>query len=1222
MAPPSYLKPERLDLQPTDEDASKKFSHWLQTLNNFLELLDGTPNKLHILHNFVGHHAYTLIEEETTFDNAVKVLKSQYQKPVNEIYARHVLSTRRQLPDESIDDYVQNLRVLARKCNFQDVTAAVYQEESIRNSFIAGLRSNYIRQRLLENQQLDLKTAIASARALDVSVVNSESYVSNPQCASAHANREKSPNKESENESFFAAVRSKKRFDQKETNSYDKCEFCGQSPNHPRFKCPAREAECFRCHRRGHFGYVCRTKPARRPHKFSAAATNSHQNPESDDDQFGGNSSWPPFLCSVPGKSVPESLSKSTIHLEINNKSVCGVADSASCYSFIHPSFAKSLNLHISPANEKISMASKSLMTEVSGYSKANIKVSGTIYDDFKLYVLPNLCADMILGLDFLALHQSVTLKYGGSQPPLTICGLTSLKVDPPDLFENLTPNVKPIADKRRYYSLEDREFIKSEVARLLKEDIIEESKSPWRAQIVIVKKGEKKRMALDYSQTINLFTRLDAFPLPLIKDIVNQIAQYAVYSTIDLRAAYHQIKIKPKDRAYTAFEANGRLYQFTRVPFGVTNGVSAFQREMTKMVDKYSLKGVFPYLDNVTICGKDQLDHDMNLEKFKNAASDMNLTYNPEKCVFSTTKLSILGCVVEKGKIRPDPERMRPLMELPFPKDTKSLKRLMGFFSYYSCWIPKFSDKIRPVSQTTSFPISKEAEEAINLMKKDIENSMVGCIDETIPFTVECDASDVALAATLNQNGRPVSFFARSLQNHELRYPSVEKEAMSIIEAVRHWRQFLSSKRFNLITDQRSVAFMFDSHRNKSKIKNEKFIRWRLELSTYNYDITYRPGRLNEPADALSRVCALTSTRDLKSLHTELCHPGVTRLYHFIKSKNLPYSIEEVRAVTRSCSICAQCKPQFYKNSVQNHLIKSTRPFERLNVDFKGPLDSTNKNKYFLHIIDEWSRFPFVFPCPDVSAKSVIQALVSLFSVFGLPGYIHSDRGSGFMSKELRTFLSSRGIASSNTTSYNPAGNGQIEKENSTVWKAVTLTLKSRNLPLSHWQEVLPEVLHSVRSLLCTATNETPHDRLFTHPRRAATGATLPNWLCQPGPVLLRKHVRNQKSDPLVEPVELLHANPTYAHVKFADGREDSVSLKDLAPAGNPDSNPSNPPVIPDDCPPAPSWNTSVDKLDSTPIQQEPTTQSTNSLPMKDTPESNLRRSSRTVKPIDRLGI
>ena len=979
--PPSYLKPERFELLPTDEDASKRFSHWLKTLNNFLAQLEGNPDKLPILHNFVGHHPFTLIEDETTFDGAIGILKAQYQRPVNEIYARHVLYSRKQLPNESIDDYVQNLRELARKCNFQPVTAAVYQEESIRNSFIAGLRSNYIRQRLLEKETLDLKTAIENARALDVALVNSENYLSNSSsCASTYAEASKQSDKprvqnSESSENIAAAVRPKERFSQKEPQNSDKCGYCGLSPSHPRFKCPASDVECHKCGRRGHFSKVCLSKSGRRYKKFSAATTDfSHE--DSDREQStNSQSSWPPFLCSVPNKSVPYSLSKSSITTEINNKQVSAVADSASCYSFVHPEFAKSSNLTIYSSNEKIYMASKSLTTEVSGYVKVKIKVGENVYNDFKVLVMPNLCADLILGLDFLSLHQSVTLKYGGNQPPLTICGLTTLKVDYPALFENLTPNCKPIADKRRYYSLEDREFIKTEVNRLLQEGIIEESKSPWRAQIVIVRKGEKKRMALDYSQTINLYTRLDAFPLPLIKDIVNQIAQYAVYSTIDLRSAYHQIKIKPQDKPYTAFEANGRLYHFNRVPFGVTNGVSAFQREMTKMVDKYSLQGTFPYLDNVTICGKDQLEHDRNLLKFQEAARDLNLTYNEDKCVFNTTKLSILGCVVEKGTIRPDPERMRPLMELPLPKDSKALKRLLGFFSYYSCWIPKFSDKIRPVSQTTSFPISKEAEDAINLMKTDIQNSVVGFIDETIPFTVECDASDVAIAATLNQKGRPVAFFARTLQNHELRFPSIEKEAMSIIEAVRFWRQFLSTRKFTLVTDQRSVAFMFDSHQNKSKIKTDKFIRWRLELSTYNYDITYRPGRLNEPADALSRVCALATNQNLKTLHHDLCHPGVTRLYHFVKSKNLPFSVEEVRAVTRSCSICAQCKPQFYKNSQQNHLIKSTRPYERLNVDFKGPLETTNKNKYFLHIIDEWSRFPFVFPCPDVSTKSVIQA-------------------------------------------------------------------------------------------------------------------------------------------------------------------------------------------------------------------------------------------------------
>ena len=126
----------------------------------------------------------------------------------------------------------------------------------------------------------------------------------------------------------------------------------------------------------------------------------------------------------------------------------------------------------------------------------------------------------------------------------------------------------------------------------------------------VVVTKDEnhKQRLAIDYSQTFNRFTQLDAFPLPRINDTVNEIAQYRVFSTIDLQSAYHQIPLKNEDKPYTAFEAKGRLYQFTRLPFGVTNGVACFQREMIKFVQINNLKAVFPYLDNITICGKIKL--------------------------------------------------------------------------------------------------------------------------------------------------------------------------------------------------------------------------------------------------------------------------------------------------------------------------------------------------------------------------------------------------------------------------------------------------------------------------------------------------------------------------------------------------------------------------------------------------------------------------------------
>ena len=166
-----------------------------------------------------------------------------------------------------------------------------------------------------------------------------------------------------------------------------------------------------------------------------------------------------------------------------------------------------------------------------------------------------------------------------------------------------------------------------------------------------------------------------------------------------------------------------------------------------------------------------------------------------------------------------------------------------------------------------------------------------------------------------------------------------------------------------------------------------------------------------------------------------------------------------------------------------------------------------------------------------------------------GMPSYIHSDRGASFLSQELKEYLSRRWIATSKTTPYLPIGNGQVERYNGIIWKAVRLSLKSANLPDSKWELVLPDVLHSIRSLLSTSTNTTPHERFFNFQRRSSLGTSLPSWLQNPGPVLLRRFVRTSKNDPFVDQVEITDANPTYAHVKYPDGRESSVSLRDLAP-------------------------------------------------------------------------
>jgi len=342
-------------------------------------------------------------------------------------------------------------------------------------------------------------------------------------------------------------------------------------------------------------------------------------------------------------------------------------------------------------------------------------------------------------------------------------------------LLDNLLPECKPNAVKTRRFNAEDKEFIRCEIARLSKEGIIQPRVSPSRAQVVIVKDDEnkKKRMCVDYSQTINLYTELDAYPLPRIDDLVNTLASYNVFSTFDLRSAYHQISIADLDRRFTAFEADGKLWEFTRIPFGVTNDVPAFQREMDKMVADEVLSGTFPYLDNITVAGRTQEEHDRNVKSFLGAINRRNMTLNERKTVSSVTPINILGYCVGRGVIKPDCDRLRPLQELPPPGNVRALKRVLGLFAYYAKWVPGFSDKIQHFKRTTSFPLDELALSDFNTLKGEIEKAALHSIDENVPFVVECDASDVAIFATLNQPGRPVAFMSRSLHGSELHYPT-----------------------------------------------------------------------------------------------------------------------------------------------------------------------------------------------------------------------------------------------------------------------------------------------------------------------------------------------------------------------------------------------------------------------------------------------------------------
>ena len=159
----------------------------------------------------------------------------------------------------------------------------------------------------------------------------------------------------------------------------------------------------------------------------------------------------------------------------------------------------------------------------------------------------------------------------------------------------------------------------------------------------------------------------------------------------MDLKSAYYQLPLCPEDRSYTAFEACAKLYQYTRLPFGVTNGVSYFQRVIGQLIDKYRLKEVYAYVDNITVSGYDKADHDLKLKALLAASEAENLTFNTDKCVFEKNQIDLLEYRVSHLKIRPDPERLRPLRELSLPKTKMELQRAIGMFSYYAKWLCDF---------------------------------------------------------------------------------------------------------------------------------------------------------------------------------------------------------------------------------------------------------------------------------------------------------------------------------------------------------------------------------------------------------------------------------------------------------------------------------------------------------------------------------------------------
>ena len=389
-------------------------------------------------------------------------------KPINEIYARYKLSTCKQTDGESIDTYIQDLHRLRKYCNFQAVTAEQHRQGYVCDDFISGIQSKDIRQKLLENVSLTMEQIFDQARTLQMAHKNAESYSTNSfslcatNCQHSIISEESNANQDSHNPTAAAMY----------SHPDQSCFFCGH-PWHPRNLCPAKNSKCKLCGRTGHWERACKSS-----NKTSNSSNNQYrqQNPQQQRYQHGTSAAIWPSLAAIPqggGETTAYckiKIKKSKINALINT-------GSTSC-SFIHKHLVTRLKLPIIPAVGEVSMANVSFTTKVEGECIVDIQLRKRKYKKVKLYILDNLCAEVILGRDFMEQHKNIVFNFGGSKPSLIVSALTAMNVTPPRLFEHLTDDCRPVALRSRKQTPSNAKFIREEVKRLLNDGIIKPSTS------------------------------------------------------------------------------------------------------------------------------------------------------------------------------------------------------------------------------------------------------------------------------------------------------------------------------------------------------------------------------------------------------------------------------------------------------------------------------------------------------------------------------------------------------------------------------------------------------------------------------------------------------------------------------------------------------------------------------------------------------------------------
>ncbi|XP_070579112.1 uncharacterized protein [Ptychodera flava] len=438
----------------------------------------------------------------------------------------------------------------------------------------------------------------------------------------------------------------------------------------------------------------------------------------------------------------------------------------------------------------------------------------------------------------------------------------------------------QPVRERHRRIPPAMYDEVKRVLKGMLDSGAIRKSHSPWAAPVVLVqKKDGTTRLCVDYRR-LNARTIRDAYPIPRIEETLDLLKGAKWFSSIDLKSGYWQIAMSEEDIPKTAFTTPLGFFECCRMPFGLKNAGATFQRTMEQCMDGLNMKICLVYLDDIIVFSSTFEEHLDRLKVVMDRLEGYNLKIKHTKCQFFRDRVRYLGHVVSEDGVETDPEKVKALETWPVPKNVHELKSFLGFTSYYRRFVEGFANIARPLTKLTAglparrkrgkkptdskqtqptFVWTEECQQAFDMLIRKLTNPPVlAYTDYSKPFELHTDASTSGLGAALYQEHivggkvvkRPVAYASRSLSQSEKNYPAHKLEFLALKWAMTEkFHEYLYGNHVEVLTDNNPLTYITTS----AKLDATGY-RWLAALSNYDFNLTYRPGRNNGDADALSR--------------------------------------------------------------------------------------------------------------------------------------------------------------------------------------------------------------------------------------------------------------------------------------------------------------------------------------------------------------------------------